>query len=80
MSPKQPSPIRTLMGHTNSMSLVTQNITPQRQAIHKKIGGRIIQENEIKLAHTLEENQELTKELEKKLREKEKVDYKYAKA
>ena len=47
---------KILREQTASMNLVTENLSPTRLAIHKQIGGRIIQENEIKLAHTLEEN------------------------
>ena len=50
------SPTKTLHDKTAGMSLVNENLSPTRLAIHKQIGGRIIQENEIKLAHTLEEN------------------------
>jgi len=35
------------------------NLSPERQAAHKQIGGRIIQENEAKLAQALEENENL---------------------
>lgn len=60
------------------MPLVEQKLSQNRQAIHKKIGGRIIQEQEVKYAHVLEENIALKNALEKKLLEKDKVDYKHA--
>ena len=47
--------------------------------MHKQIGGRIIQENEVKLAQTLDENQGLQKQLVKKNQERDRVQYKYAK-
>ena len=56
ISPSQSSPTRTLVQRTSTMKLVNENLSPTRQAIHKQIGGRIIQENEIKLAHALDEN------------------------
>ena len=57
--PGHQSPTKTLRDQTASMNLVNENLSPTRLAIHKQIGGRIIQENEIKLAHTLEENTQL---------------------
>ena len=59
LTPGHASPTKILREQTASMNLVTENLSPTRLAIHKQIGGRIIQENEIKLAHTLEENTQL---------------------
>lgn len=62
------------------MGLVEQTLSQERQDIHKKIGGRIIQEQEVKYALSLEENIQLRKQLEKKLLEKERIDFKHAQA
>ena len=62
------------------MGLVNENLGEDRKAVYKQIGGRIIQENEVKLAHQLEENNALKITLAKKLEEKEKIDFKFAKA
>ena len=51
-----------------------------RKAIHQSIGGRIIGDNELKLAATLEENIALTKVYNDKVREKDKAFFKYAEA
>ena len=72
ISPTQTSPTKSLAART-SMELVNRNISPDRQAVHKQIGGRIIQENEVKLAHTLEENVGLQKQLVKKNQDRDKV-------
>ena len=66
------SPIKTMAKH-QGMHLVNQNLSPERQAVHKQIGGRIIQENELKLARTLDENAILQKQLDKKNQERERV-------
>ena len=55
ISPSHGSPTKSLAKKT-SMELVNRNLSPTRQAVHKQIGGRIIQENEVKLAQTLDEN------------------------
>ena len=60
ISPTQTSPTKSLAART-SMALVNEHISPTRQAMHKQIGGRIVQENEVKLANTLEANVELQK-------------------
>ena len=39
-----------------STGLVNQQLSPSRQAAHKQVGGRILQENEAKLVQVLEEN------------------------
>ena len=62
------------------MGLVNEYLGEDRKAVYKQIGGRIIQENEVKLAHQLEENNALKITLAKKLEEKEKIDFKFAKA
>ena len=51
-----------------------------RKAIHAQIGGRIIGDNEVKLAQALEENIVLTKVYNDKVREKDRIFYKYAEA
>jgi hypothetical protein len=51
-----------------------------RKAIHAQIGGRIIGENEVKLAQALEENIVLSKVYNDKVREKDRIFYKYAEA
>ena len=51
-----------------------------RKAIHAQIGGRIIGDNEVKLAQSLEENIVLTKVYNDKVREKDRIFYKYAEA
>lgn len=58
-TPWQNSPTKRLARKTISLGLVSENLGGDRQAIHKQIGGRIVQENEVKLAHTLEENNAL---------------------
>ena len=60
ISPTQTSPTKSLAART-SMALVNEHISPNRQAQHKQIGGRIVQENEVKLANTLEANVGLQK-------------------
>ena len=77
IGPAQDSPTRKLRDNTDCIGLVEQNLSTARYAIHRQIGGRIIQENEIKLAHTLEENSALQKTLAKRLDEKDKIQYKY---
>ena len=76
--PSHDSPTKSIVKKT-SMELVNRNLSPTRQAMHKQIGGRIIQENEVKLAQTLDENQGLQKQLVKKNQERDRVQYKYAK-
>ena len=61
------SPTKQLRRGTVSIGLVEQKLSPERQAIHKQIGGRIIQEQEVKYAHVLEENIALRQQLDKKL-------------
>ena len=78
ISPSHGSPTKSIVKKT-SMELVNRNLSPTRQAMHKQIGGRIIQENEVKLAQTLDENQGLQKQLVKKNQERDRVQYKYAK-
>ena len=46
---------------SESKNIIERSISPQRMAAHKQVGGRILQENEIKLAQVLEENQSLEK-------------------
>ena len=58
-TPWRNSPTKRLARKTISLGLVSENLGGDRQAIHKQIGGRIVQENEVKLAHTLEENNAL---------------------
>lgn len=60
-------------------NLFQSNVSPERQAVHKQIGGRIIVENELKLTETLQENAILKKQLKKKVQEKERMQFKYAK-
>lgn len=46
----------TSPGKSEPKSLIEKGISPQRMAAHKQVGGRILQENEVKLAQVLEEN------------------------
>lgn len=54
-------------------------MSPERQAVHKQIGGRIVIENELKLTQVLDEKTQLQKQLKKKLAEKDKMIYKFNK-
>lgn len=56
------------------------NLTPERQKQLRSIGGRIVQENEIKLAEALEENVALKELYENRVAERERLNYKYAKS
>ena len=59
--------------------LFQKNVSPERQAMYKQIGGRIIVENEVKLTQVLQENKKLKQQLKKKIQEKERMLYKYNK-
>ena len=50
------------------------------KSVHNKIGGKIIAENELKLAQALEENIVLSKVYNDKTLEKDRIFYKYAEA
>ena len=61
------------------MGLFNQSLSPTLQAAHKQVGGRILQENEVKLAQVLDENQALQKLYAQKVAEKDRIQFKYAK-
>ena len=62
------------------MPTVKTNLSPERLANLKQIGGRIIPENEEKLREAQKENAMLKKVHQTKVAEKDKIYYKYCKA
>ena len=58
VSPKKKSNLKEPRSAEKSepKNIIERSISPQRMAAHKQVGGRILQENEIKLAQVLEEN------------------------
>jgi len=62
------------------MPVVKTNLSPERMANLKQIGGRIIPENEEKLREAQKENNMLKKVYQTKVAEKDKIYYKYCKA
>lgn len=62
------------------MPTVKTNLSPERIANLKQIGGRIIPENEEKLREAQKENAMLKKVHQTKVAEKDKIYYKYCKA
>ena len=63
---------RSLEGGSQ-MGLLNQSLSPTRQAAHKQVGGRILQENEVKLAQVLDENHALQKLYNQKVAEKDRI-------
>lgn len=55
-------------------------MSPERQNALKQIGGRIVQENELKLEESLDENHRLKNLYKNKVDEQERLHYKYAKS